>query len=479
MSQIHLARVLGVLPPSSFQRIQNDWLINSIEPSYDVFDGLASGTTSNAPRNRIPAEVDQFVAHKAGTNCITIDNNGGRFLISGGADASIHLWDLEASGVGHAQQPAASLSRSSRGSHTHAITALFMYPFDPVPSTLVTASYDKSVKLVSITPTSLEPVHNFPLDYAPYTVALSQLSSAHPLTAIGTAHPATRLIDLRSGLGTHSLPGHSGSVYSLSWSPKYDCVLASGATDGRVLFFDIRRANAAFGSLDMDDALGVIGGDSHFGAGARGALDWNTRAHNGPVTGVQWTADGDKIVTGGHDQRIRVWDAATGKNDLVHFGPRLRNERVGPLVPLISPHGYARPGRELLFWPNDDGKGDIYVHSLREGNLLNILSTPGVQRSNLQQGKKDSIGKLTSGGRINGLVWRTRAGSGQGLELYSAHGDGKIYRWAPPDLEDGVDSQEGSNESTRQIAKQEQVKKRKRDLVGDLVAGLSNKSLRV
>lgn len=473
MSQIHLARVLGALSPSSFQRIQNDWLVNSIEPSPAAFDGLTSISTSDAQLHRSPAEVEQFVAHKAGTNCITIDKNGGRFLVSGGADASIHLWDLETSPTGHAHQPAASLSRSSRGTHTHAITALFIYPFDPTPATVITASHDKSVKLVSITATSLDPVHNFPLDHAPYTIALSQLASAHPLVAVGTVHPATRLLDLRSGLGTHSLPGHNGGVYSIAWSPKHDNVLASGATDGRVLFFDIRRANAAFASLDLDDPLGVTE------AGARRPLDWNIRAHNGAVTSVQWTADGDKIVTAGHDQRIRVWDAATGKNDLVHFGPRIRNERVGPLTPLISPHGYTLPGRELLFWPNDDGKGDIYVHSLREGNLINVISTPGVQRSNVQEREKDRIGKLTSGGRISGLAWRTQAASGQGIELYSAHGDGRVCGWAPADHEEGFDSQEDSNETTRHTTEQEQAKKRKREVVGDLVAGLSNNSLRI
>ena len=469
MNQVHLARTLGTLPASGFQKIQKEWFVNSIGPQpYATFDGGASKNVST---------TEQPLAHKAGTNCLTIDKNDARFLISGGADASIHLWDLEASRNGHSHFPAASLLRSNDGAHTHAITSLSIYPFDPSPSTLITASHDKSVKLISVTETSLDTVHSFPLGFAPYTVSLSHLSSAHPLVAVGTANPAIRLLDLRSGLGTHSLPGHNGGVYSIAWSPKHDHVLLSGATDGRVLFFDIRRASAAFASLDLDDAVGVVGDDPRTGFGGRSSLDWSTRAHAGPVTGVQWTPGGEKIVTAGHDQRIRVWDAATGRNDLVHFGPRIRNHRVGPLMPLISPRGYVRPGREFLFWPNDDGKGDVYVHNLREGSLVRILSTPGVQRANIQPKKRDDLARLTSGGRINGLVWRINAASGPSVELYSAHGDGRICRWAPTDGESDYEGE--STVEAQERSDQEQARKRKRDLVGDLVAGLSKKSTRV
>lgn len=480
MNQIHIARILGSISPRDFQRAWNEWFINSIEPQLQTkFDGGPPKEPGYALHGKSSMGAEQLIAHNAGTNCLAIDNSDGRFLVSGGADAGIHLWDLEETGAEHVHRPSAFVSRSSRGAHTHAITTIQFYPFDPAPSTLISSSFDKTVKLFSITPTSLGPIHTFPLDHAPYTVALSPLPSAHPLIAVGTAHPASRLLDLRSGLGTHSLPGHNGGVYSISWSPKHDYILTSGAADGRVLFFDIRRANAAFGSLDLDDAVGVEGADHDSGTGARKALDWNARAHAGPVTGVQWTADGDKIVTAGHDNRLRVFDVATGKNDLVHFGPRIRNNRVGPLNVLLSPPGCTRPGQELLYWPNDDGKGDIYIHSLREGNLLRVLSTPGVQRTNIQQGRKDSIQRLTSGGRINALVWRVNAAGGQSIELYSANGDGKICRWAPAHEEENLGQHDENSDEAQQVTEQEQARKRKRELVADLVAGLSNKTMRV
>ena len=480
MNQVHLARVLSLRSPASLQRIHNELLIYSIGPQPSAFDGVRSKQSSNTQQRTLSAEADQPIAHNSGTNCLDIDNNDGKFLVSGGADACIRLWDLEATQKEDIHHSVASISRSSPGAHTHAITAAKFWTFDPEPSTLISASFDKSVKLTAITPTSLESVYTFPLDHAPYTIALSHIPSAHPLIAVGTQGTALRLLDLRSGLGTHSLPGHNGGVYSIAWSPKYDYLLASGAADGRVVLFDIRRATAAFGSLDLDDAVGVVGDDFHTGVGARIPLDWNARAHAGAVTSVSWTAAGDKIVTAGHDNRIRVFDAATGKNDLVHFGPRIRNGRIGPLNFLLSPSGCAQRGKEFLYWPNDDGKGDVYVHSLHEGHLVNVLSTPGVQRTNTQQAKRDNIAKLTSGGRINDLAWRINAASGRSMELYSGHGDGRIFCWAPTAHNEAESFEnDGHIGNVPQLNEQEKAKKRKRDMVGDLVAGLSSKSMRV
>ena len=332
--------------------------------------------------------------------------------------------------------------------------------------------------LTSITPTSLEPVHTFPLSYSPYCHAVSPVPDASPLVAVGTQHPAVTLLDLRSGLSTHSLPGHNGSIYSLAWSPRYAHILASGSADGRVLFFDIRRANAAFASLDLDDAIGVVGETATSGDGRREkVLDWNARAHTGPVTGVAFTQSGEKLVTAGHDQRIRVWDMHTGGNDLVHFGPRIRNERIGELKPLVSPGGFGRSGKELMFWPNDDSKGEIWVHGLREGDVKGVMRMKGITRG--EQGK---VEKITSAGRINDMVFRygNLMEYGHGLEMFTAHGDGRIVIWKPKE-DFGEDEETEKLASARSAREEENMdkaaerKKRKRDMLGDLVQGLTKR----
>ena len=482
MNQLHLARRLGAASPQAFQRAQNERLIQALEPlslSFNFRTHLSSDGATRAPstswRQATNSATDQeeHSAHNAGANVLAIDSNDGRFLISGGADSTVRLWDIGSRPTAasqHVIRPTASLMRSTPASHTHALTSISIYPFDPTPSTLLTTAYDKTLKLTSIAPSELVPVHTFSLDHAPFTHAISPIPSSSPLVAVGTAHPAIKLIDLRSGLALHSLPGHNGAVYSVAWSPRHEHVLASGATDGRVLFFDIRRSQSAFASLDLDDAIGVLSPDHTPDYGGRQAMDWNVRAHGGPVTGLQWTSTGDKLVTAGHDQRIRIWDAATGRNDLVHFGPRIRNERNGELAPLISPAGFGKSGKEVLFWANDDSKGEIFVFHMREGNMLGTLRTPGTARGPAQA-RAGGIGRFSTIGRINAMAWRVNAASGGGVEIYSAHGNGTIHCWVgmPPDeeeVEDKIDMD---------AVEQDRKRKRKRDLIGDLVEGLIKK----
>ncbi|KIW37054.1 uncharacterized protein PV06_10683 [Exophiala oligosperma] len=502
MTQHRLAQRLGTLSTAAFCRHHNWALLNSLANDKDV-------TFSYTKPDATSDNADVPIAHQAGVNCLTIDQHEGRYLISGGADSTIRLWDLEEPHESSSTyKPLTTLPRGAPSSHTHSLTSLSIYPFDPTPTTLISTSYDKTLKLTSITPSNLTPIHTFELDFIPYAHALSPLPDSSPLIAVGTAHPAIRLLDLRSGLSTHSLSGPNGAIYSLCWSPRTSHVLCSGSTDGKILFFDIRRANASFASLDLDDAVGIVGEIPSTGLGARPSslhLDFNAVAHNGPVTSVQWTPSGDKLVTVGHDQRIRIWDAASGRNDLVHFGPRIRNERQGELKPLISPPGTCLPGRESLFWPNDDGRGMIFQHHLREGHMLKILRTEGVKIAEVQASNKrartgiggsgtSNISRLTSGGRINSMIWRVGAPLGEGIEMYTAHGDGRICAWKPvmkdedyeeidADGDHGIKKPaiwtagNGTEDIDVAVDDAERRRKRKRDLLGDLVQGLAKKPM--
>ena len=479
MNQILLGHRLGAIATPSLQRFQNERLLYSLEQDVSIRFAASRGLAEN----RHPSGY--VYAHQAGCTSLSTSTCG-CYLASAGADASIRFWNVGEHTDGDIYTPLASLKRNDAQAQKNSVTSLSIYPFDPTPSTLLSTSFDKTFLLTQITPTSLAPLHSFPLEYAPYCHAISPIPSPQPLIAVGTAHPATLLLDLRSGNSTHSLPGHNGAVYTLAWSPRVEHVLVSGATDGRVLFFDVRRANAAFASLDLDDAVGIGAGNMK---SQTQLLDFNASAHNGPVTSVQFTPYPytDNLVTCGHDQRIRVWNVTSGRNELVHFGPRIRNERQGQLTPLISPAGYAtRPSRELLFWPNDDSKGEIHMYSLREGQLLGVLRMSGVKRTEDSKGSAKVLGK----GRINQIIWR-QADVCKGLEIMSAHGDGSIGIWKAWDEENGYqefdDGQSneiaGAEEAgvanvSKEIEDAENKRKRKREMLEGLVEGLTKKTIR-
>lgn len=446
MNYLHLGHRLGAVSTPTLQRTHNESTLYSL--THD------ERTTFSLARLAGDIPPSANIAHNNGVNCLALRSD---ILVTGGADACLRVWNLsQPNPPNHpTYHPVATLTRTPTA-HTNALTSLSIYPFDPTPTTILSTSYDTNLLLSTLTPTALQPLHHFPLTHAIHTHAISPLPSTTPLIATGTASPYIRLLDLRSGLATHALPGHNGAVYTLGWSPTTSHILASGATDGRVLFFDVRRANAAFASLDADDAIGVssTSGSSvnRLGGKSGALLDFSKQAHQGPVTSVQWTPNGQKIVTAGHDQRIRVWDAATGRNELVHFGPRIKNARQGEFGPLLVPEGYdARKGGggggEVLVWANDDARGEVGVYGVREGDLRATWKVGGVLQGSVAKerggGRNDGMQKRRTGrGRVNAMVWRKGWEEGcaarEGLEMVSAHGDGTVGVWRVPEDDDGV-----------------------------------------
>lgn len=389
-------------------------------------------------------------------------------MISGGVDPTIHLWDLETrdSQLNHVYRSQASVSNSSKPNpHLHTITSLSIYPFDPEPSTILSTSHDGTLKLSSLQSPKITPVHTFQLGCTPYSHSFSSLPGSTLSVAVGTSERAVRLVDLRSGLATHGLPGHNGAVLSVEWSPHRPHLLASGSVDNKAIIFDVRRGghNSAIAVMDMDDPAGLVVPES-LNEVPRAAFLRHQRAHNGAVTGVRWASDGSHLVTAGQDSRIRVWDTTTGANTLVHFGPRVRNATTSNLAeraPLVIPKSYTTSGNETLIWPNfyeHNDRGDMLMFEIHSGTLIKQLRVPGIATS-AQTRRPPSA---TSAARINALAWRGNGASGEGLEMFSGHGDGRIRSWV---------SQEEEEEPTEAEEAATRDGKRKRDILDDVYRG--------
>lgn len=443
-----LDRAYGFIPNHIVKRATTSRLIHALQPLAVDFSQHLSH--NDDPYRRIPA-------HVAGVNALTIDRFEGRYLLSGGADSSIAIWDLEAntatSEAGETLLPLGTAEKTSE-EHNLGITAISFYPFDSLA--FLTSSYDHTVKVYSSE--TLAPSATFDLDTVVYNIALSPIAS-HLLVACATQHPNVRLVDLRSGANTHTLAGHSGAILSTAWSPVREHILVSSATDGSVRFWDIRRSIGELGVLDLEDPIGCK--DKPFSSVPRRSA--RAQAHRGPVNGTVWTQDGRHLVTCGHDQRVRVWDTETGANTLANFGPMVRNSGLAPCVPIIPPVDNFQPRADIMFYPNEH---EILAYELFDGKLLRrmrrphpqaLASAPIVANQAIQYGTRD---KLTS------LAWRAH-----NTEMYSAHTDGSIATWRPRTDEDaGLDEEEEQERKDR-----EEEKKRKRGLLDEIYQGLTKR----
>ncbi|KAL8825828.1 MAG: hypothetical protein Q9191_004175 [Dirinaria sp. TL-2023a] len=469
------ARALGTFSPQALQRAETSRLLNALEAASDVkFDGRDDTTQSSRPEGATGG--DTLWAHKAGVNCVAIDKFEGRYMLTGGADPSIKLWDLENAettskscvhkpigsverygivGKINLKRPSSSFSRSSE-THRFGITHVSFYPFDSLA--FLSSSYDHALKIYDSQ--TLTPSASFDLASVVYSHALSPIA-AHLLVACATQIPAVRLVDLRSGASAHSLSGHQGAVLTVCWSPQDGHILASGGTDGTVRLWDIRRSASSLGVLDLEDSVGMWGED---GLGKNARPREHGKAHVGTCNGVTWTDDGKYLITAGHDERVRVWDSGSGANALAHFGPTIKNTHLSTLLPLILPSNVAPWPHQVMFYPNEK---EILMFDLLEGTLLKRLRIPGVAFTATQA--RSSAGHRNLKTRITSLAWRTGT-----TELYSAHSDGLVRPWMPRTAEE---AELDSEEALEGESGEEESRKRKRQALDDVFRDLTKQKI--
>ncbi|KAM0285647.1 hypothetical protein ACHAQH_001353 [Verticillium albo-atrum] len=470
------ARSTGDLSPQALARSTTTELLRSF---------------AHAPQHRFDGETNHLDtpgaasiwAHRAGVNALALDKFDGRFLLSGGADGTLRLWDLDKCSKSqnpHTFQPVVDVPRSVRDStngHKHGITHLGFYPFDA--DAVLSSSFDRTLKLWSTK--QMRIAASFDLETIIHSHATSPLPG-HLLVACATQHSAVRLVDLKSGSSAQALAAHGGAVLAVDWSPRHEHILASGHADGRVHIWDVRRASGVIGTLDHEDSLGVV---HRFDDAMASGMSWGdgghfraaARAHDDSVNGLCWTDNGMYLVSAGLDRRIRVWDAATGANTLASFGSIVQNGNAGTASMFVSPSGLTASRQDLLFWPNEQ---EILILDLYEGTLLTRLRVPGPP--NVATGQ--AAGGLNIKNRTTSMVWRgagghglkngTIMGGGSSVgSVYTGHLDGQIRAWMPqlPGPEDDDPQEELQDDGD------EESKQRKRKAVDDAFRSLMGRQV--
>ncbi|CAG8482845.1 1542_t:CDS:2 [Ambispora gerdemannii] len=298
--------------------------------------------------------------HYAPINTLDIDYVEGRYLLSGGADSEIRLYDLE-------NNPNTNSIRSTAG-HDYSVTCI---KWDPSNCEyFISSSMDQTIKMWNIgamEEKSIKSVLTFNFDDHVYSLAISTIAN-HGLIAAALAHPNIRLCDIRARLALQSLKGHKNTVFRVEWSPIFEYMLVSACADGTVRIWDIRRADQSLISLD------------YLNKGEPSSL--TNKAHNGGANGLCFTSDGTRILSSGHDQTIRLWDVHTGRNAMVDY-PSIPNTTSLSLPLAVTPSTDCSP--PLIFHPTS--RSQIFVLDLYKGILIRQLQ-----------------GSMT---RVNCVVWRS------------------------------------------------------------------------
>ncbi|XP_033828006.2 DNA excision repair protein ERCC-8 [Periophthalmus magnuspinnatus] len=295
-------------------------------------------------------DVDRI--HGNGINTIDIDVVEGRYMLSGGADGVIVIYDLE-NFTGKTQytcKAICTVGRSNRHVHKFSVETVQWYPYDT--GMFVSSSFDKTMKIWDTE--TLKPAEIFEFETNVYSHHLSPIARKHSLIAVGSKNPKIQLCDMKSGSKIHVLQGHRAEVLSVRWSPRYEYILASASADSKVKVWDVRRATGSLFTLDQ-----------HNGDKSKASTEAANTAHNGRANGLCFTGDGLYLLTTGTDDRMRLWNSASGENTLVNYG-KVCNESRKRLQFCVS----KGCSPEFVFVPCGSS---VAVYTLHTGEMVTML----------------------------------------------------------------------------------------------------------
>uniref|UniRef100_A0A3B4BDZ2 Uncharacterized protein n=1 Tax=Periophthalmus magnuspinnatus TaxID=409849 RepID=A0A3B4BDZ2_9GOBI len=273
-------------------------------------------------------DVDRI--HGNGINTIDIDVVEGRYMLSGGADGVIVIYDLE-NFTGKTQytcKAICTVGRSNRHVHKFSVETVQWYPYDT--GMFVSSSFDKTMKIWDTE--TLKPAEIFEFETNVYSHHLSPIARKHSLIA--------GLISTRS-------------LMCANWH-KDNVFISVLSADSKVKVWDVRRATGSLFTLDQ-----------HNGDKSKASTEAANTAHNGRANGLCFTGDGLYLLTTGTDDRMRLWNSASGENTLVNYG-KVCNESRKRLQFCVS----KGCSPEFVFVPCGSS---VAVYTLHTGEMVTML----------------------------------------------------------------------------------------------------------
>ncbi|EIW63998.1 U3 small nucleolar RNA-associated protein [Trametes versicolor FP-101664 SS1] len=197
--------------------------------------------------------------------------------------------------------------------------------------------------------------------------------------ASGSADGVVKVWDILRGYVTHLFKGHGGVVSALAFNYPFDpssvireqkMQLITASVDTRIRIFDLSAAAARASGGSKPEAV--------------------LEGHVSVPRGLDVSADGKWLVSGGRDSVVLVWDISSkagpakksskGKGKETEFAPVLH--KTIPVLERVEAVGLLHPDEDLAGAPSGPGKlrfytggekGLVRIWDAREGNVLFTL----------------------------------------------------------------------------------------------------------
>jgi WD40 repeat protein len=336
--------------------------------------------------------------HEAAVKSVAYSPDG-RHIVSGAADYSIKLWDVE--------------TGEELGSLTGHSNVVNSVAYSPNGKLVVSGSADRTVKVWD-----LESGRNV-RTMAGHSLWVNAVcySPDGRIIASASRDGTVKLWDAETGELRRSLSGHYSEVFALRFSPDGRLV-ASGAADSAIIMWDAgsgRKARTLLGHEGVVRTL-VFSPDGRHIASAS-SVDSTIRiwdAGTGKqirsfsaagVESLSYSPDGRHIASGSMDNAIRLWEAETGAETLTLAG---RSSWVRGLA-------YSPDGRHIAM-----GSTDRTIHVWEAGTGREILTLAG-HTATVRSVAYSPDGKHLVSGAADSSVRVWDAASGRELQTLWGH----------------------------------------------------------
>ena len=204
--------------------------------------------------------------------------------------------------------------------------------FSPDGKYVASASYDETIKIWEIsTGMNIKTLTGHISDvqclaYSPNGEYIASGSAEkYKYTASGSVDGTVKLWEVGTGECIKTLSGHTGSIYSICYSPD-GAYLASGSSDGTIKLWEVESGKCVKtfdGDGDWEHAVSFSPDGKYLANGSddktiklweveSGKCIKTLTGHTERIRSVCYSPDGNRITSVSYDQTIKFWDASTG-----------------------------------------------------------------------------------------------------------------------------------------------------------------------